>query len=280
MSLVDRLKKAVKVGALVGLVSVLAAEGAYYYNTTPKQRAQHAAVVREVASVGYNKAKTVARGGFNLARNYFGSAFDGKYDNHNLFCRDNLENLLNPVHKVHSYVEWEVHDYKYKNDGVHVDVKKKSDEGHGSGLVIDNNGERLKFLTCNHVVAVPAPVKWYRNKRLVREIKNVRARYTLVQASIRVPVVAPPFFGSKTIHFGLSLDCVARDARNDLALLETRLSDINRIKAYKPWKSFGSSSELEPGDFLYVVGFPYEFRRQLTHGRISSSYGVISSADV
>ncbi|MBW3003934.1 S1C family serine protease, partial [Candidatus Woesearchaeota archaeon] len=42
----------------------------------------------------------------------------------------------------------------------------------------------------------------------------------------------------------------------------------------------GSSSELEPGDFLYVVGFPYEFRRQLTHGRISSSYGVISSADV
>ncbi|MBW3015526.1 serine protease [Candidatus Woesearchaeota archaeon] len=272
MSLVDKIKKAVKVGALVGLMGVLGAEGAYYYNTTAEQRAQHAEVVRTVARKGYEKSLNVVKGGYNLTRNYLGSAVDGKYDNHNLFCDDSLESLLEPTHKINSTVQFELVSYSYDTEGKrHEKVRRISRSGHGSGIVVDNNGERLKILTCDHVVPTPRKTRWYDGKkRLVREIRNLKQRYVLEQFSLNLPIALPPVFGSANFSFGLELDVAARDQRSDLALLETRLKDIKRIKGYKAFKRWGNSDELKPGDFLYAVGYPFGLSKQVTDGRVAS----------
>lgn len=267
----SRLKKALRYTALVGSLTAAGLVGAWYYNTDYSERVEHCRQARAVASQLYEKAGKTSRRGTNPLDNYLGSAIDGKYDNHNLFCDDSLEKLLDPIFAITSYTEYETVDYHYNAAGEAREVvKKRKYHGLGTGIVVHNNGERLKILTCEHVVSPIKEKAVYADNKLISEVRNVKSTHRLRFFTREVPLVIPPFFGVMKCNFSIDLELAASDKTKDLALLETKLQSHSLIRGIKPPTEWGCSSELKPGDFLYIAGFPYGLPKHLGDGRAAS----------
>lgn len=224
-----------------------------------------------VLNPGYANAEKIEK----PRRPYFEfiqGSVDKKYDNHNLFVKDSLDEIVNCCHKVYKHVTVEITDHAYK-DGKRSSVKtEKIFTGIGSAAVIENNGNNLKLLTCDHIIGgPPLQDKYDSEKRVIREYKVKEIHYILEETDTLIPEEFQEMAGVKRVSRGPELRVIARDKEHDIAILQTKKkSDFSKYKAVKAW---GNSSELRQGDFLYCAGYPGDRGKHIIHGYVSS-YGV------
>lgn len=211
--------------------------------------------------------------------NFVKGAFDKKYDNHNLFNKDSLDELLETTHKIYGHLTVETTRFSYDDGTVKKESFERTMTGVGSGVVIDNDGKSLKILTANHVVKLPELENTYdAQKRPLVQQKIKETHYILEQVDMPIPLIALPFVGITRLSVGPELRVIARDKEYDLAVLQTKTSG-DWLKHYKAVKTWGNSAELEPGDFLYAVGFPRNTTKQIMSGYVSAKNNQFTAED-
>ena len=87
--------------------------------------------------------------------NYIKGAFDKKYDNHNNFHSDSLEELMSTTHKVYGHITIEFTEFSYQGGKTKKRTYERTMSTYGSAVVIENDGNTLKLVTCNHCVSLP-----------------------------------------------------------------------------------------------------------------------------
>lgn len=220
---------------------------------------------------------------------------DGLYDNHNFYAADSLEEITNSVHKIiskHYYdvtefvYEKTMHGYKLKTENGEP-VTKKSEtelEFYGSAIEVYRNKFRSLYLTCNHIMDQPGEIVKYlkdnkgndildkNNQKLVWKV----GRFKKSESQLHLA----SFFG---LNLGSPLRQYAHDKNLDIALLsckpiaETNFFGTTNKFIACPYR-WGDSDKLEPGDFLYIVGYPNNICKITSHGIVASSKGNPFSA--
>ncbi|MBW3003145.1 serine protease [Candidatus Woesearchaeota archaeon] len=209
--------------------------------------------------------------------NFVYGSFDKKYDNHNMFHKDSLEEMLNSTHKVYGHITVEVTRFSYEGNKSKKSVTESIKTATGSAVVIENDNRSVKLLTCNHCVTLPKFKDQYdpQKRPLVKyRVKDVH--FVLEEKESIIPEAYQPLVGVERFSTGPELRVIARDSAHDLAVVQTKKRAGDWIKRYKPWNRWGNSSELEPGDFVYVLGYSNDRGKHLFHGYMSSD-GVEAS---
>ncbi|MEA3430636.1 MAG: serine protease [Nanoarchaeota archaeon] len=232
------------------------------------------------AMINYPQQNVVQQVGMREYSRFVKGAFDKKYDNHNMFYKESLDDLLDTTHKVYGHLTIELTKYSYNGNKVVKHKVERTMTGQGSAVVVGNDGDKLTLVTANHVVNPPPFKDVYDVKGrpvLTHKVKEVN--YILEQTDLFVPVVALPFVGTSRLSVGPELKVVARDKARDIAIIQTKKEFSDHIKHYKTINRWGNSKELKVGDFLYAVGFPRNITKQLASGYVSAKGNPFTPGD-
>ncbi|MBW3015525.1 S1C family serine protease [Candidatus Woesearchaeota archaeon] len=199
------------------------------------------------------------------------TAVDKKYDNHNMFHKDSLDELVESCHKIYKHVTVEITDYSYDKGKTKETKSERIFTGVGSAAVIENNGGNVKLLSCHHLIGGPQLRDRYDSEnRPLRKHKVKKIRYILEEKETIFPEEYKALTGVERFSQGPELRVVASDKKHDIAIFQTK-GKVESIHRYKQVKLWGNSSELSLGDFLYVVGFPRDRGKHVIHGYVSSN---------
>jgi len=205
--------------------------------------------------------------------NIYPTLNDGKYDSEFPYRNSSaqLEEISNSVRMINSiafytsYVFPENSRY-LRREVLSIDFKKKAAQevsfsrtASGTATVIDVSNGAVVLLTVAHVVSFPDTVYSF--------FVNPDGSTSYFVQSISIKTRQTNYIPN--LPDNGELDVIAKDRVLDVALLGRKflIKDVIGIQPFKyPW---GSSTELEWGSFVYVFGFPMNYK-MISKGIVSS----------
>ena len=190
--------------------------------------------------------------------------FDGKYDSEFPYrnSSEQLENISNTVRLVNSIAFYRTYNFElsdritiaainrgeYKNFGENSSSFEET--ASGTGTVIYNSGRNIALLTCAHIINFPDSIKSFYFTESGKNTNYLQSFSVIVKQDIYVV----PFFEEG------NFEIIAKDDDLDIAILSKKLIDppIFRLDTFD--FPIGKSSELKWGTFVYVFGFPANYR--------------------
>ena len=132
----------------------------------------------------------------------------------------------------------------------------------GTAIVIHSQGRHIALLTCAHVVNFPDTVITYYYKEGGALSPFIQSISVKVSQSNFVPDIPERGF----------VEILVMDVKNDIALIGKTLNSVNSNFNIPEFSyPIGRARELEWGDFVYVFGFPMNYKM--------ISKGIVSSPD-
>lgn len=189
---------------------------------------------------------------------------DGKYDSEFPYkgSSEELEQISKTVHRVNSIAFYKAYIF---NQGSHIkrsELSKNILENNsnsvgyfdksssGTATTIYSQNGKVALLTCAHVVSFPDTILSYytdKNGRFTEYLESVSIRENQL-------IFAAGFPGNG------DMDVIALDRENDLALLGKTFSALGNTNfPVFPYPK-GKAKELEWGTFVYVFGYPMNYK--------------------
>lgn len=130
----------------------------------------------------------------------------------------------------------------------------------GTSIILQQNNNNYLLISSEHVVSFPDTVISYYKGKNIPDRKFVKA------ISIRKDQTHLAYTGKEIKSF----EIITRNEHLDLALLNIDLENNKNIDQYPLSLTYGNSSDLQLGSFLYIIGFPKGYA-MTTRGLASSS---------
>jgi hypothetical protein len=190
---------------------------------------------------------------------------DSKYDSEFPYksCSTQLEEISNTVKLISCIAYYKSYVFNEEQQFTSADIKTADlktkavkiinyeNTSSGTATVIYSEGRNVALLTCAHVVNFPDTVITYFNKDggvLSPFIQSISLKET---QSNYIPDI--PERGEVNV--------IVTDKRNDIALVGKTLNSINSNVHISVFKyPNGKSAELGWGDFVYVFGYPMNYK--------------------
>ena len=205
--------------------------------------------------------------------NIYPTLSDGKYDSEFPYRNSStqLEEISNSVRLINSIAFYT--GYVFPEGSRHLrrelasmDFKKKATQevyfnrtASGTATVIDVSNGAVVLLTVAHVVSFPDTIYSY--------FINSDGTSSLFVQSISVKTRQTNYIPD--LPDNGELEIIAKDRTLDVALLGRKF-DAKDVIGIQPFKyAWGSSTELEWGSFVYVFGFPMNYK-MISKGIVSS----------
>ena len=130
----------------------------------------------------------------------------------------------------------------------------------GTGTVIYSDPDRIALLTVAHIISFPDTIISFFVDSNGDPTKYVQSVSVKSKQSNYVP----------DLPRGGSLEIIKMDKVNDIALLGMKINMIDAMNIPKFQYPWGKSSELEWGTFVYVFGFPMNYK-MISKGIVSTT---------
>ena len=127
----------------------------------------------------------------------------------------------------------------------------------GTGVIISVSGNKVALLTAAHIVSYPDTVISY---YAARERKSKYIESILYKERQKIYSDLPE---------GGMLKIIAKDDKNDIAIIGNSFNKITPIKFPVFDFNFGNAKELKWGSFVYLLGFPMHYK-MVTSGIVSN----------
>lgn len=199
---------------------------------------------------------------------------DGKYDNGfpTEDCSRQLEEILKSVKKINCYVEYDIYRFSFSDNLTPKNLKSNSklenyhadssivEAGFGTATLIYSDYQHQVLLTCAHVLDYKDTVYTY--------FAEVNSKDNKVFAEIAIKQKQQFFLkdGNTISHFQI----LEMDKSNDIALLSRKVDESSKRLVDNINYPIGKSSELQWGDFVYILGYPSGVQ-MVTRGIVSKS---------
>lgn len=189
---------------------------------------------------------------------------DGKYDSEFPYkgSSDELENIGKSVHRINSIAFYKAYVFnqgtKIKRSQLNENLLEKSSNSigyfdknsSGTATTIYSQNGKVALLTCAHVVSFADTILSYYTDQDGRFTEYLES----VSIKERQLVFSPGFPGNG------DMDILALDRDNDMALLGRTFSSLDNTNfPVFPYPK-GKARDLEWGTFVYVFGYPMNFK--------------------
>jgi len=140
-----------------------------------------------------------------------------------------------------------------------IDVFTES--GTGTATVLSSDSKQMMLITCAHIGNFPDTIRTYFPKILSNQPS---------ESLYSVAIMLREQFHLPEISHRHDLVKIAFDLKSDLAIYGLAIDSDETIYAPPIQASFGKAKELEPGNFVYIIGYPVGMK-MITSGLVSKS---------
>lgn len=162
---------------------------------------------------------------------------DKKYDNSNIYLnKKKVFDLITSNVKVYNVAEYKILDFMNPLTGKKIESKNENRLSIGSGCILSIKKELMYVLTNKHCVST--------------DVHKVEGNIFFPKIMIRQNMKSGIEINNKKYEGFVVLE----NPVIDYAILEIPYHNI--MKKFTPVQKIGNSTELQYGDFLYVVGYP------------------------
>ncbi len=217
-----------------------------------------------------------------IYKSAFPTLSDGKYDSEFPYkgSSEELEQISKTIHRVSSLAFYRSYIFnsgtKVKLQDINSDLLKNKansvgyfdKSSSGTAVTIYSEGDKIALLTCAHVISFPDTIFSY--------FADESGRFTDYLESISIKerqlIFIAGFPSSPADGTDSDVDLLAIDKDKDLAVLGRTFSPKDRINfPVFPYPE-GSAKQLEWGSFVYVFGYPMNYKMV--------SKAIVSSPDL
>lgn len=208
-----------------------------------------------------------------IRQTVYPNLYDGKYDSEFPYRSgsDKLEDISNTIKLINSIAFYRSYHFE-KSDEITIESIKKGklknflasstsfeETASGTSTLIYLNGTTAAILTCDHIINFPDSIETFYISKDGRNTGFLRNFSVIVKQDIYVV----PFFEDGTFEL------IARDENRDIAILkkELKTQPVFSPKAFN--YPLGNADELNWGTFVYVFGYPANYK-MISKGIVSN----------
>ena len=198
---------------------------------------------------------------------------DGKYDSEFPYksTSDELNKISETIQRVNSTAFYKIYIFDEKDNITLADLKNKElskiavnealadNSSSGTAVTIYSQNGNVALLTCAHTITFPDTIIAYRLDNTGYQTKFVES-ISIKEKQVLYIAGFPE---------GSHVDVIAKDSKNDIALIGRKYSPQKGIffpTFSYPW---GKAKEVEWGTFVYLIGYPINFK-MITKAIVSS----------
>jgi len=190
--------------------------------------------------------------------------FDGKYDSEfpSRNSSEQLEEISNSIRLVNSIAFYRTFNFLLKDSITTASISSGDfrkfltstttfeETASGTGTLIYNNNNTLAILTCAHVINFPDSIKTFYLTEEGRRTGLLKSFSVIVKQDIYVV----PSYEEGTF------EVILQDKELDAAILKKKITNEPKIKSKVFNLPLGKAEELSWGTFVYVFGFPANYK--------------------
>lgn len=201
--------------------------------------------------------------------------FDGKYDSEFPYksSSEQLEEISNTIRIVNSIAFYRTYNFERNDNITTASIRKGGlskfletttsleETASGTGTIIFYSGNTVAVLTCAHIVNFPDSVTTFFTDADGKSTGFLQSFSVKVKQDIYVV----PFFEEG------DFEIVIQDKVLDIAILKKKINNTPLFQPQKLTLPVGNAKELRWGSFVYLFGFPINYKM--------ISKGIVSSPD-
>lgn len=199
--------------------------------------------------------------------------YDGKYDSEFPYrnSSEQLEEISNTISLVNSIAFYRTYHFEI-NDSITINAIRRNEHkkfleksttfeetASGTGTFIYNSGKTVAVLTCSHIINFPDSVKTFYmstdgiNSGLLKNFSEI----------VKRDIYIVPFFEEG------NFEIVVQDEELDIAILKKDIKSQPNFRFRTFDFPLGKANELRWGTFVYVFGFPANYK-MISKGIVSN----------
>ncbi len=200
----------------------------------------------------------------DIRRTAYPDLFDGNYDSEFPYrnSSEQLEEISNTIRLVNSIAYYRTYNFEPSdsitiesiNRGEYKEFGENStsfeETASGTGTLIYNSGKTVAILTCAHIITFPDSVKTYyltENGKNTGLLKN----FSVI---VKQDIYVVPFFEEG------NFEILVIDNDLDIAIVSKKLKQLPIFGLEKLDVPMGKATDLKWGTFVYVFGFPANYK--------------------
>ena len=190
--------------------------------------------------------------------------YDGKYDSEFPYrsSSEQLEEISNTIRLVNSIAFYRTYNFEKRDSITPASIKlgilpkflesstSFEETASGTGTIVYSSGNNIAILTCAHIINFPDSFKTY---YMTDKGKNTGLLKSF-SVKVKQDIYIVPFFEEG------NFELVVKDDELDIAILKKKIKEQPLFRIQTLDFPLGKANELSWGTFVYVFGFPANYK--------------------